>query len=98
MHYHLDIIPTYYFQGFTSIDTYQYIWKFNKAVTDELPVVYFQYKIGGIAVEVNSNREVIWVFLMELCSVVGGTFAISSFLTNLLSSFESGRKGYELVQ
>lgn len=86
MHYHLDVIPTYYVEGFSVIDTYQYTWKFNEAVTDELPVVYFQYQIGGIAVEVNRHREVIWVFLMELCSVIGGTFAIGLFLNNIISS------------
>ena len=39
-----------------------------------------------------------WTFLMDLCSVVGGLFAVAMFLNNILTSlFDDGRKGYELI-
>jgi hypothetical protein len=64
MHYHLDVIPTIFNEGRKHFETYQYIWRFNQADADELPAVYFQYAIGGVAVEVNRNREPWWTFLI----------------------------------
>ena len=63
MHYHLDVIPTHYIEG-GAIETYQYIHQFNDAVTDELPAVYFQYNIGGVAVEIKPDWQPWYTFLM----------------------------------
>ena len=54
--------------------------------------------MGGITLEVNRNRLPWYSFLMELCSVVGGIFAIAMFLNNVLTRFfEDGKKGYQLI-
>lgn len=61
----------------------------------ELPALYFQYWIGGITLEVHCDREVWYEFVIKLCSVVGGTYAVASFLNNVLNRLAYGEtKGY----
>lgn len=99
MHYHLDIVPTLFKSSWWGIPTYQYVYMTNTADNFELPVLYFQYQIGGIALEVRRDDEHWWTFLIDLCAVVGGTYAVATFINNVLDRvFGSSRKGYELIK
>ena len=46
--------------------------------------IYFKYDISAFKVIVNQDRESIWQFLLKLCSGVGGIFATSQILCDLL--------------
>jgi len=64
-----------------------------------MSALYFNYHVGGIRVSINSARGYFSTFLLNLCAVVGGIYAIAHFLFNTLFALSGKRVGYqELVQ
>jgi hypothetical protein len=51
-HYHLDIVPTIYRNGWFSTEAYQYTYNHNTFEVSHMPSLYFNYQIGGLVVEV----------------------------------------------
>ena len=52
-HYHVDIVPTIYDDGyFNEINTFQYTYTHSDFEVQHMPVVYFNYHIGGLSVYV----------------------------------------------
>lgn len=62
-----------------------------------MPAVYFNYHIGGLAVNVLPDKDGIAVFLIRLCAVIGGLYTLANFIANWLLSFYKN-SGYELVK
>lgn len=62
-----------------------------------MPVLYFNYHIGGLAVQVIPDSDNIFVFLVKLCAIVGGTYTIAVFLDNFLNTIFK-KNGYELIK
>lgn len=61
-----------------------------------MPVVWFNYHIGGLTVNVIPENDGIAVFLIRLCAIVGGVYTLANFLANwLLAMFR--KNGYQLV-
>lgn len=99
-HYHLDIVPTLYWNllWFDS-NAYQYTYNHNTFITKLMPSVYFKYQIGGIKIAVGPNKnDNVSYFLIKLCAIVGGIYALATFLDNALDTIiDDRRKQYELI-
>lgn len=86
-HYHLDIVPTIYRDHyFGETHAYQYTYNHNTFEVYHMPVLYFNYQIGGLTVQVLPDSDSIFVFLVKLCAIVGGTYTLAVFLDNFLNS------------
>ena len=96
-HYHIDIVPTSYHALLGNERyTYQYTWNHNTFEVSHMPALYFNYHIGGIKVSYEPKRNAFFGFLLNLCAVIGGIYALASFLNNTLQIFVSS-SGYELI-
>ena len=62
-----------------------------------MPVVWFNYHIGGLTVNVLPEKDGIAVFMIRLCAVIGGLYTLANFLANWLLSMQKNN-GYELVK
>jgi hypothetical protein len=51
--------------------------------------LHFNYQIGGLIMEVKPRDQNLWMFLIHLCAIIGGTFALCHAVYNLLSNFTS---------
>ena len=86
--YHVDLVPTWYHEGVVSnYYTYQYTFHKNAYRAVGQPgVVNFNYHIGGLVVQVEPREEDFWVFLIHLCAIIGGAFAVCKALYNWVSN------------
>jgi hypothetical protein len=57
-----------------------------------MPSLYFNYNIDGVVVEVKPLNDGLSDFLIKLCAIIGGTYAIASFIDNALDSIFDDRK------
>ena len=87
--YHLDIVPTWYHESaISNYYTYQYTFHKNPFFRPNEPgVVHFNYHIGGIGVEIEPRDEDLWKFLIHLCAIIGGTYALCQAFYNWASNF-----------
>lgn len=49
-----------------------------------MPVLYFNYHIGGTRVSIYSSQGAVSTFLLNMCAVIGGIYALAHFLYNTL--------------
>lgn len=94
-HYHLDIVPTIYHGLLESLATYQYTYMHNTFHVNHMPSLYFNYHIGGTRVTITSARWQFSNFLLNLCAVVGGIYALAHFLYNTLYALLGNKIGYQ---
>ena len=62
-----------------------------------MPVVWFNYHIGGLTVNVLPEKDGLIVFLIRLCAIVGGVYTLANFIANWLLSIFT-QNGYELIK
>ena len=63
-----------------------------------MPSLYFNYNIDGVVVQVAPQNDGLSAFIIKLCAIIGGTYAVASFLDNALDSlFEDRKKRYDLA-
>ena len=95
--YHIDIVPTWYHEGVVSnFYTYQYTYHRNVYKTQQPGVVHFDYHIGGLVVEVEPRDEDFFMFMIHMCAILGGAYAICKAIYNWVSNFV-GRWEYQLI-
>ena len=99
-HYHIDIVPTRYDLGsLGSTETYQYTYNHNSYEVSHMPSLYFNYHIGGTRVYMSTFKGFFSTFLLNVCAVIGGIYALCSFINNILHLLIEDKSGYqELVQ
>ena len=98
-HYHIDIVPTTYDNTFTRLETYQYTYNHNSFEVGHMPSLYFNYHIGGVNVQIVKWRGFVGTFLLNMCAVIGGIYALAAFINNTLHLMLQDKSGYqELVQ
>ena len=81
-------MPTWYHGGVVSnYYTYQYTYHRNPYKVGGQPgVVHFNYHIGGLVVKVEPRDEDFWLFIIHLCAIIGGTYALCHAAYNLVSN------------
>ena len=94
-HYHIDIVPTKYVGPLGNIQTYQYTYNHNSYEVSHMPSLYFNYHIGGTSVYVTNYKGFFGFFLLNLCAVIGGIYALASFLNNTLHLLIEDKSGYQ---
>lgn len=62
-----------------------------------MPSLYFNYHIGGIKVTYEPKNSAFFTYLLNLCAVIGGIYALASFANNTLQTFFKP-SGYELIK
>mgnify|MGYP003688001343 CR=1 FL=1 len=94
-HYHLDIVPTVYYESFLNYyDVFQYTYNHNSFPNMGMPVLYFNYHIGGLTVFVTPKTDSFLEFLIGLCAIVGGTYTIASLLDTVLNRLFGNQNKY----
>ena len=58
-----------------------------------MPVLWFNYQIGGLNVNVLPENDALIVFLIRLCAIIGGVYTLANFVANWLLSIFS-KNGY----
>jgi len=72
----------------TSYRTYQYTFKEHAYPNKDQPaVVHFNYQIAGMQVLISPVSEDLFIFLSHLCAIIGGVYAISKAIHNLMNNF-----------
>lgn len=62
-----------------------------------MPVVWFNYHIGGLSVNVLPDKDGLIVFVIRLCAIIGGVYALANFFANwMLTMFK--KNDYELIK
>ena len=102
--YNLKIIPIEYISRWGSIthsNTYAYDYKYRHispgSRQQALPGLFFIYKINPFMLQINDKRESFVLFLVNLCAIAGGIFAISGLLDSITFNIQMLTKAKEML-
>ena len=93
------MVPTHYHQSaISSYHTYQYTYTENSFSVEGQPgVVHFNYHIGGMQISIMPTSQDLPAFLVHLCAIIGGLYALAHAVHNLTSNFTSKYSQYQLI-
>ena len=60
-----------------------------------MPVLYFNYHIGGTRVSIYNRQGAFSTFILNMCAVIGGIYAMAHFLYNTLFMVLGTKIGYQ---
>jgi len=60
-----------------------------------MPSLYFNYHIGGTRVSIYSKQGPVSSFILNMCAVIGGIYALAHFLYNTLFAIFGSKMGYQ---
>lgn len=60
-----------------------------------MPVLYFNYHIGGNRVYITSAQGAVATFVLNMCAVIGGIYALAYFVYNTLFFLLGTKIGYQ---
>jgi hypothetical protein len=60
-----------------------------------MPSLYFNYHIGGTRVSIYSIKSATSTFILNMCAVIGGIYALAHFLYNTLFALTGPSLGYK---
>jgi hypothetical protein len=60
-----------------------------------MPVLYFNYHIGGTRVNIYNKHSAVSKFVLNMCAVIGGIYALAHFLYNTLFVLMGTKIGYQ---
>ena len=86
-----QIVPTSY-KGLNSneeINVYQYTASFNQVQSQMLPAIYFRFDLSPITVKYWQYKDDFSHFVVQICAIVGGVFAVTGILDALLYKYAS---------
>mmetsp|Transcript_9027 Transcript_9027/g.9375 ORF Transcript_9027/g.9375 Transcript_9027/m.9375 type:complete len:212 (+) Transcript_9027:2-637(+) len=83
--YYLKVVPT----TFTNMKqktwySHQYTASTNELVSNMLPAVYFRFDLSPITVKYWQYRESLSHFLVQICAIVGGIFAVTGIIDGII--------------
>jgi len=81
----------------STYSTYQYTYMENvyKHI-GQVGAVNFNYHIGGMQIDIKPTTEDITTFLVHLCAIIGGAYAIAQAMHNFISNF-TNKYQYQLI-
>merc|ERR1712154_130764 len=103
--YNLKIIPVEYVSNFgyvTHSNTYAYTYKYRHIEPGSrktaLPGLFFVYKINPYMLQINEDKEISFIaFLVNICAIAGGVFAISGLLDSITFNIQMWKKAKEIL-
>lgn len=100
--YNIKIVPIQYlstigYSTYSNLYTYEYIYRhirkannpMERMITAALPGVFFVYHMNPYMLQISDERQSFFTFVVNLCAIVGGVFAISSLLDRISFHFIS---------
>jgi hypothetical protein len=60
-----------------------------------MPALYFNYHIGGTRITIYPKRSVFSAFILNMCAVIGGIYALAHFMYNTLFVLLGTKVGYQ---
>ncbi|XP_060520120.1 endoplasmic reticulum-Golgi intermediate compartment protein 2 [Cylas formicarius] len=90
VNYFIEVVPTTVKTFLNTVSTYQYSVKELKRPIDHakgshgMPGIFFKYDMSALRVTVKQERDNLGMFLVRLCSIVGGVYVCSGILNNLV--------------
>jgi hypothetical protein len=91
LEHHVNIMPTSLRAGSSissPIETYQFTSTSHSRTKDALPSLIVSYEVSPIQVRITATHQPLSEFLINLCAIVGGAFAIFGILDAVV--FEGG--------
>jgi endoplasmic reticulum-Golgi intermediate compartment protein 3 len=87
--YFIKVVPTYVESFFQTIQSAQYsytefIQKIDLQKRIALPGIFFVYDLSPITITYKEGGRGLLHFLVKLCAIIGGAFAISTFFDSLI--------------
>jgi len=92
-------VPTLYqLPYWPNSHVYQYTYNHNTFDVDYMASIHFNYRIGGQMIVVKPDSDSLSAFLIKLCSIIGGTYAIAAFIDSALDKLLNEKdKEVELI-
>ncbi|XP_030752770.1 endoplasmic reticulum-Golgi intermediate compartment protein 2 [Sitophilus oryzae] len=109
VNYFVEVVPTTVKTFLNSISTYQYsVKELTRPINHDkgshgMPGIFFKYDMSALRVTVSQERDNLGMFLVRLCSIIGGVYVCSGILnsfTQMIINFVTcnwGRKGSDSV-
>lgn len=60
-----------------------------------MPALYFNYHIGGTRITIYPQRSIFSTFILNICAVIGGIYALAHLLYNTLFAVLGTKVGYQ---
>ena len=106
--YYIKVIPTEYLSpmGYTTYSnqfSYSYKYKHipppgsSPMMRAALPGVFFVYKMNPYMVRIDRRRQSLTHFLVNLCAIAGGVYAVSGLLDSVAFNMSTLRKAKDFV-
>lgn len=96
--YYLDAVSTKISSRRISTDTYQFSVSEQTRVVDHssgshgMPGIFFKYTFSPIAVNIEEHSMPVGRFFVRLCGIIGGVFATSIIINNIIIGILSSLK------
>lgn len=81
--YFIDVVPTDVKTFLTTVKTYQYsVKQLARPINHDrgshgMPGLFFKYDVAALKVTVSQERDHLGMFLVRLCSIIGGVYVCS---------------------
>ncbi|KAL5006854.1 hypothetical protein ScPMuIL_015660 [Solemya velum] len=88
--YFMQVVPTEVHTYKVKTDTYQYsVTERNRTISHSagshgVPGIFVKYDLNALKIRVTEEHPSYWQFLVRLCGIVGGVFAVSGMLHGLI--------------
>ena len=90
LEHHVNVMPTTFTSSWftTPVETYQFTSTSHSRTKDALPSLIISYDVSPIQVRITAAHQPVSGFIVNLCAVIGGAFAIFGILDGIV--FEGG--------
>jgi hypothetical protein len=91
--YFLQVVPTKVDTMFSTVNTFQYAaTESNRSISHDkgshgVPGIFVKYDLSSLRVHIREDHQPLWQFLVRLCGIVGGIFATSGVLNQVVGAF-----------
>ena len=85
LEHHVNVMPTSFSSsGETELETYQFTSTSHSRTKDALPSLIISYHVSPIQVRIRAESQPVSEFVVNLCAVIGGAFAIFGILDGIV--------------
>ncbi|XP_045462210.1 endoplasmic reticulum-Golgi intermediate compartment protein 2 isoform X2 [Harmonia axyridis] len=84
--YFIEVVPTHVKTFLTNVNTYQYsVKQLARPINHDkgshgMPGLFFKYDVAALKVTISQERDHLGIFLMRLCSIIGGVYSCLGFI------------------
>uniref|UniRef100_A0A2C9L3M1 Endoplasmic reticulum vesicle transporter C-terminal domain-containing protein n=1 Tax=Biomphalaria glabrata TaxID=6526 RepID=A0A2C9L3M1_BIOGL len=88
--YFMQVVPTEVRTYKANMDTYQFsVTESNRAIDHNagshgVPGIFIKYDLSSLLIQVKEVHRPFWMFLVQLCGIVGGIFSVSGIINSFV--------------